>query len=163
MKKHKIINIIAGEGGHLAQAKRFIALERDLFTDVNYILITDANITIPNVECYIERNISNYTKQRNITNLLKFTFAFARLFFNSLLYVVKRKPEVLISFGPVLAIPYLFWGKLLGVKVIHIETWSRFYTKSFAGRVAYLLADKFVIQNKELQKLYPNSIYGGRL
>lgn len=163
MNKKRKVTIVAGEGGHLAQAKRFISLDSEFYVDVEYILITDSKIKIPNTEVYLEKNISKYTKQRNILNLLMFFVYYMRLFVNSFIYIVSKKPKVLISFGPILAIPYLFWGKLFGIQIIHVETWSRFYSKSFAGKFAYYLADKFIIQNLELKNLYPNSIYGGRL
>lgn len=75
----------------------------------------------------------------------------------------KHNIKVCISTGPGLAIPTAIIIKLFGGKVIHIETWSRFHSKSLTGRVLYYLADVFYVQNKCLLKLYPNAIYAGLL
>jgi UDP-N-acetylglucosamine:LPS N-acetylglucosamine transferase len=163
MNNERVVTIIAGEGGHLAQAKRFMNLDCNSFHNVKYILISDANVNIPGIGLHLERNISKFTKVRSFMNLFMFFIYYVRLFFSSFVYVLSKKPEILISFGPILAIPYLFRGRLFRIEVIHVETWSRFYSRSFTGRIAYYLATKFIVQNKELQKLYPKSIYGGRL
>jgi UDP-N-acetylglucosamine:LPS N-acetylglucosamine transferase len=69
----------------------------------------------------------------------------------------------MISTGPGIAILTALYFKLKRKKIIHIETWSRFYSKSLTGRFMYYLADEFIIQNKELFQLYPKAVYKGRL
>lgn len=74
-----------------------------------------------------------------------------------------RDINTLISTGPGLVIPVSIIFKVLQKRVIYIETWSRFYTKSFTGKIMYYLSSDFIIQNRELVKLYPHARYGGRL
>ena len=54
-------------------------------------------------------------------------------------------------------------GKLLGKKIIFIESWSRIYKKSSSGKFAYLFANLFFVQWPEMKKQYPKAIYAGRL
>ena len=68
-----------------------------------------------------------------------------------------------VSTGPGIAIfPFLFF-KCLGVKTLFLETFCRFETKSHTGRMMYWIADRFLVQNIELLKLYPKAEYCGRL
>jgi len=46
---------------------------------------------------------------------------------------------------------------------VHVETWSRFETRSWTGRVMYRIADRFYVQNREQKRHYPHSIFGGLL
>jgi len=111
----------------------------------------------------------NYTllplrdKHSNLTTILQLPK-------NILSYVkvildLKKKYNVtsVISTGPGISILISLFFKLLGKKIIFIETWSRFETQSMTGKVMYRIADKFYIQNKSLQKYYPKAIYGGLL
>ncbi|WP_081652368.1 PssD/Cps14F family polysaccharide biosynthesis glycosyltransferase [Cyclobacterium qasimii] len=83
----------------------------------------------------------------------------------SCFFKIKKKYDVLsvISTGPGLAIPFSFLFKRGHSKIVFIETWSRFETQSYAGKVMYRLADKFYIQNKSQVKFYPKAIYSGLL
>ena len=78
---------------------------------------------------------------------------------------MKKKYNVLavVSTGPGIAIVVSLFFKIFLVKIIFIETWSRFNTKSLTGTIMYKISNKFYIQNKSLQSIYPNSIYSGLL
>jgi UDP-N-acetylglucosamine:LPS N-acetylglucosamine transferase len=76
----------------------------------------------------------------------------------------KHSVKAVISTGPGISIlTALFFKLFTKAKVIHVETWSRFYSKSLTGRILYRLSDFFFVQNEELLKLYPKAIYRGRL
>ena len=53
--------------------------------------------------------------------------------------------------------------RLLGKKVVYIESWSRFYTASATGIFMYRIANQFYVQNEPMLKRYPKAIYSGRL
>ena len=81
------------------------------------------------------------------------------------LFEIVRKYNVvgLLSTGPGIAIiPSLFF-RVFSVPIVFIETWSRFETKSFTGKVMYMVADKFYVQTREQLKYYPKAIYSGML
>jgi UDP-N-acetylglucosamine:LPS N-acetylglucosamine transferase len=73
------------------------------------------------------------------------------------------KIQTVISTGPGMCIIPSLLFRLLGREVIHLETWSRFDSRSFTGRVMYRVATKFYVQNASLMSLYRNAIYAGRL
>ena len=68
-----------------------------------------------------------------------------------------------ISTGPGLAIPAFFWCKIIGIKTLFVESWCRFYQRSFSGNVCRFMADRFYYQNKSMQSLYPKGRWSGRL
>nr|WP_301538293.1 PssD/Cps14F family polysaccharide biosynthesis glycosyltransferase [Providencia rettgeri] len=91
------------------------------------------------------------------------TLGFIRILKDVISLYKKNNIKACISTGPGLAIPAAIITKIYGGKVIHIETWSRFHSKSFTGRILYYIADVFYVQNKSLLKLYPNATYSGLL
>ncbi len=68
-----------------------------------------------------------------------------------------------ISTGPGIAVVPSVLLKLIGARVVFLESWSRFDTSSMTGKVMYRLADRFYIQNRSLEKHYPKAKYGGLL
>jgi UDP-N-acetylglucosamine:LPS N-acetylglucosamine transferase len=77
--------------------------------------------------------------------------------------ISKKTIRTLISTGPGIAILPSIVFRLLGAQIIHIETWSRFESRSLTGRVMYYIAQYFYVQNKSLTEIYPKAKYSGRL
>lgn len=77
--------------------------------------------------------------------------------------LLKERPDVIISSGAGASVPTCYLGKLLGSKIIFIETLAAVEKPSLAGKFVYPIADLFVVQWKELLKFYRKSIYGGQL
>lgn len=73
------------------------------------------------------------------------------------------RPHAVLANGPSVAVPAVVIGKLLGAAVIWVETASRVYDLSTSARIAYRLADLFIVQWPQLREKYPRAIYAGRL
>ena len=54
-------------------------------------------------------------------------------------------------------------GRLLGSKLIFIESRARVYTKSSTGKLVGSFCDKVVVQWPEMLKVYKNAVYWGEL
>ena len=54
-----------------------------------------------------------------------------------------------------------YLGKLFGSKIIFIETFANSESKTLSGKMIYPIANLFIVQWKEMLKLYPKAIYGG--
>ena len=76
-------------------------------------------------------------------------------------YYIKIRPKVIITTGTHTAGPMCCIGKLLGSKVIYIETLANSKTKTATGRLIYHIADLFIVQWEDMLKLYPKAKYGG--
>ena len=69
--------------------------------------------------------------------------------------LTKEKPDVIVSTGGgEIAVPFCYIGKILGAKIIFIETLSRITTPSGGGRLVYPIADLFLVQWESLLKKY---------
>lgn len=99
--------------------------------------------------CYFPTN-------RNLKNLIKNTFL-------ALKVLRKEKPDVLISSGAAVAVPFFYLGKLMGVKLIYIEVFDRIDSPTMTGKLVYPITDKFIVQWEEMKKVYPKAINLGSI
>jgi beta-1,4-N-acetylglucosaminyltransferase len=72
-------------------------------------------------------------------------------------------PQAVLGNGPGISVPVSLVGKLLGARVIHVESASRVRRLSLTGRLLYRVADLFFVQWEGLREHYPRAIYAGRL
>jgi beta-1,4-N-acetylglucosaminyltransferase len=75
---------------------------------------------------------------------------------NSLLawrVVRKLDPDVIVSTGAALAVPFFVVGKLRRKRLIYIESVSRVDGLSMSGKAVYFLADSFYVQWPALARL----------
>jgi len=75
----------------------------------------------------------------------------------------KEKPDLIISSGAAVAVPFFYIGKLLGVKLIYIEVFDRIDKPSMSGRMVYPIVDRFVVQWEEMKVVYPKAINLGSI
>ena len=92
---------------------------------------------------------------------------FLNLFKNSILAIkilLKEKPDLIISSGAAIAIPFFFFGKIFfRCKCVYIEVFDRIDKKTLAGKFCYKFADLFLIQWPELKKVYPKGKFIGSI
>lgn len=85
-------------------------------------------------------------------------------FFWSLGILIREKPNVILSLGAEIAIPFFLWGKLLRIKTIYIESWCRLEELSITGKLVYSLVDEFWVQWPQLLKFCgPKAKYNGAI
>jgi beta-1,4-N-acetylglucosaminyltransferase len=68
----------------------------------------------------------------------------------------KQDPDVILSTGAALAVPFFLLGKLLGRRLVYVESLTRVEGLSLSGRLVYPLADAFFVQ-------WPQAAHRGRL
>ena len=56
------------------------------------------------------------------------------------------KPDVILSTGAALAVPFFVVGRLLGVRLVYVESFTRVHRPALAGRLVYPLTDAFFVQ-----------------
>ncbi|HGR9159166.1 TPA: PssD/Cps14F family polysaccharide biosynthesis glycosyltransferase [Streptococcus pneumoniae] len=93
----------------------------------------------------------HYPTNRNLKNLIKNTV----LAFNILR---KERPDVIISSGAAVAVPFFYLGKLFGAKTVYIEVFDRIDAPTLTGKIVYSVTDKFIVQWEEMKKVYPKAI-----
>ena len=77
--------------------------------------------------------------------------------------LVRERPDVVISTGAAPGFLMCFWGKLLGSKVIWIDSIANVRKLSMSGRLIRPWADLVLSQWPELAGQYSNVIYAGEL
>ncbi len=89
--------------------------------------------------------------------------ATAICFFECIMAIRRENPGLVLSTGADIGLVACVAGKLLGKKVVFIESFCRPLRPGLSGRVAYLFADLFIYQWKELGKFYPAGVFGGSI
>ena len=75
----------------------------------------------------------------------------------------EEKPDVIISSGAAVAVPFFYLGKLLGAKLIYIEVFDRIDRPTMTGKMVYLVTDRFIVEWEEMKKVYPKAINLGSI
>ena len=97
----------------------------------------------------------HFPTNRNIKNLIKNTFLALKI-------LRKEKPDIIVSTGAAVAIPFFFLGKLFGIKLVYIEVYDRIEKPTITGKLVYHISDLFIIQWEEQRKFYPKGkLLGG--
>lgn len=92
-----------------------------------------------------------YPTNRNIKNLIKNTILAYKL-------LSKEKPDLIISSGAGVAVPFFYLGKLFGSKTVYIEVFDRIDSATLTGKLVYPVTDKFIVQWEDMKKVYPKAI-----
>ncbi|KRM20134.1 udp-n-acetylglucosamine lps n-acetylglucosamine transferase [Ligilactobacillus hayakitensis DSM 18933 = JCM 14209] len=69
----------------------------------------------------------------------------------------KEKPDLIISSGAAVAVPFFWLGKLFGAKTIYVEVFDRIDKPTVTGKMVYPVADEFIVQWEEMKKVYPKA------
>ena len=83
--------------------------------------------------------------------------------FRAFKVIRKERPDLIISCGAAVAVPFFYVGKLYHAKLIYIEVFDRINTSSLTGRMVYPITDRFIVQWEELKKVYPKAINLGSI
>lgn len=75
----------------------------------------------------------------------------------------KERPDVIISSGAAVAVPFFYIGKLFGARLIYIEVYDRIDKSTMTGKMVYPITDKFIVQWEEMKKVYKKAINLGSI
>lgn len=92
-----------------------------------------------------------FPTNRNVPNLLRNTALAWRL-------LRRERPDVVISTGAAVAVPFFILGRLMGAKTVYIEIIDRVDSATLTGRLVYPFTDLFVVQWPELKRVYPKAV-----
>mgnify|MGYP001490994578 CR=1 FL=1 len=79
-------------------------------------------------------------------------------FFRTAGIIWRERPDLVISTGAGAVIFAVLWGRLLGARVLVIESFARFEKPSLFGRLAAPLAHDLVVQSEKLKPYYPRAL-----
>ncbi|MGC8786190.1 MAG: PssD/Cps14F family polysaccharide biosynthesis glycosyltransferase [Anaerolineae bacterium] len=153
--------VVLGSGGHTTEMIRLVDLLGPGY-EYCYLVASDDALSVQKIKVPgpVFRVLRPRWKRNTLVEVVIRTLISAA---QALRTLVRTHPQAIISTGPGPAVPVSILAKLLGVKVIYIETGSRVFELSTSGRILYRCADLFFVQWPELQRKYPRAIYAGRL
>lgn len=144
------ICLVSSSGGHYEQLMKL----RVLLDKYSGIIVTEKTL--------INNKADYYFPQVNRKEI-KTIFKMINIIFKSIRILLKERPDVIISTGALSCIPICLIGKILGKKIIFIESFAKVNSPTLTGKYIYKFADLFIIQWEELKEYYPNAIYGGSI
>ncbi len=74
-----------------------------------------------------------------------------------------EKPDLIISSGAAVAVPFFYIGKMRGMKLAYIEVFDRMNSATMSGRLVYPITNVFIVQWEEMKKVYPKAINLGSI
>ena len=69
----------------------------------------------------------------------------------------RQRPDVIVSTGAGVAVPFLLLGKLFGCKTVFIESVTRIETLSLSARLVRPFLDILYVHWPQLQRRYPRA------
>ena len=75
----------------------------------------------------------------------------------------KEKPDLIISSGAAVAVPFFHVGKMFGIKTIFVEVFDRVNHSTVTGKLVYPKSDRFVVQWEEMRKIYSKAVNLGSI
>lgn len=72
-----------------------------------------------------------------------------------------RRPDAILSTGAGLAVPFFLVGRLLGIRLVYVESVTRTESLSLSGRIVYPLASAFFVQWPEAARGLRRARYEG--
>ena len=146
------ICLVCSSGGHLSQLYKL----KPCWEDEDRVWVTfpkkDALSLLEGEQhypCY-------YPTNRNIINLIRNTVVAWKV-------LRKEKPDLILSTGAAVAVPFFYLGKLFGAKLIYVEIFDRIDRLTLTGKLVYPISDRFIVQWEELAQRYPKAICLGSI
>jgi len=72
------------------------------------------------------------------------------------------KPDVILSTGAALAVPFFVVGRVLGVRLVYVESFTRVHRPALSGRLVYPLTNAFFVQwptsSRRRRAIYAGSV-----
>ena len=82
-------------------------------------------------------------------------------FFKALCILRYSRPDLIVTTGASLAVPFIYASKFFRIKSIFIETIARPNNLSLSAKLVYYLVDELYVQSPECLQHYPKTVYKG--
>ena len=144
------ICLVASAGGHISQLLRLA----DSWRDYETFCITTTQVMRDKLRDHGKVYIVGECNREHPLRVVMVMLRCIRV-------VLKERPDVLISTGAAAGCIMCFLGKLLGAKVIWVDSVTNVERISLSGRMVRHISDLFLVQWPELAKQYSNVEYVG--
>jgi UDP-N-acetylglucosamine:LPS N-acetylglucosamine transferase len=151
----KKLCLACSSGGHLTQ---MLQLE-PLYQRYDCFFITEDSVLLG--ELSLARRVYRVTLANRRMRL--FPLILLKNSFRVLRILRKERPDVVVSTGALNAVPVCYLAKLLGSRIVFIESFAKLSEPSLSGRLVSPIADLFIVQWESMLRYYRKAVYGGSL
>lgn len=152
MPKPLKICVACCPGGHMVQAKQLASV----YEKYDHVYVTFAG--------GVADEMKKSTKVRTVPDLVRRNpFSWVAVVAGCCHAAVVERPDVVISTGAGAVVFFCVFAKLLGAKLIFLESMAKVTRPTWTARVLYPFADLFMVQWPGLLKFFPKAKFLGRL
>jgi UDP-N-acetylglucosamine:LPS N-acetylglucosamine transferase len=144
--------LVCSAGGHLMQ----LHLLRPAWSDLTHAWVTLEREDALSLLAGETVHYAYWPTTRHIPNLLRNTRLAWRL-------LRELQPRVIVTTGAGVAVPFAWLGRLLGARVVYIESLTRIERPSMTCRMIEPIADRVYVQWPELAPVVRRSRYRGKV
>lgn len=147
--RHRLL-LVASGGGHLGQ---LMPLEPWWSRhDRTWVTFDTANADQLGDDPVV---FAHHPTTRNIPNLVRNVVLAWRV-------LRRERPDVVVTTGAGVALPFFLIAKVLGIRTVFIEVYDRIDSRSLTGRLCRPLSDLFLLQWERQRELYGSgTVIGG--
>ncbi len=139
-------------GGHMVQAKQL----KPVYEKYAYFYVTFAG--------GIADQMKETTEVRTLPDMIRHNpLSWIAVATKSARLALRERPDFVISTGAGAVALFCLFAKLLGAKLIFLESMAKVTRPTWTGKLLYPFADLFLVQWPGLLKFYPKAKYLGRL
>jgi beta-1,4-N-acetylglucosaminyltransferase len=137
----KKIAIVSSCGGHLTEVR----LLRSLYEVHDYFYVLNDRVILP----------KDMEGKTYFATLFERDWNFFVNLWEAWRILRKERPDLILSTGAGVVVPFALWAKLLGIPILYVETLTRISKPSLTGKIMYRLADRFFYQWEALRPYFP--------
>ena len=146
------ICLAASAGGHLTQ---LLKLESG-WNGYNTFCVTTSDIVLEKLQKHGKVYVVGECNRRHLLKVLLVSIRCIRI-------ILKERPDVVISTGAAAGCIMCFLGKMIGAKIIWVDSITNIERLSLSGRLVRHIADLFLTQWQHLAEQYRNVEYAGMI
>jgi beta-1,4-N-acetylglucosaminyltransferase len=142
--------LVCSPGGHALQ----LSLLREAWAEYEAVWVT---LEAEDTRSLLENEVVVYAHgptTRNVPNLFRNLFLAWRL-------LRVAKPQVVVTTGAGIAVPFAWIGRVFGARVVYIESLTRIDRASLSGRLIAPVTDRLYVQWPELTRTLRGARYAG--
>lgn len=144
--------LVASSGGHLSQLFQV----REAFQDYEKFWVSFPSRDAQSLLADEKVIWAYYPTNRNLFNLARNAWLAWRL-------LRREKPDVIISTGAGVGVPFIWIGYLLKIPTIFIESITFSDKRSLSGKLVYPIVDQYYVQWPDLAEKYSKALYKGQV
>lgn len=144
------IAIVASSGGHLYELwslREFYSRRPRFWVSFD---TEDARYLLRGEKTYWAYHPTN----RSLINFLRNLFLAFQI-------LRKERPFCLVSSGAGVGVSFICAARLLNIRTVYLESFTRITELSLSGRLVYHLVDLFLVQWEYLARRYPRAVFRG--